>query len=351
MLILVLSPPSPASTWAIPLIRSIVQTIHGPTDYFHLSTADRLREDWQARKSDHIMLYTDCPDVEIANILSRNAVQTILLQEDPIAGAHHLRKNMGLDPAAAIRNASSAFATLHDLILNTYDLLPITELEGNSSEFFVRQVAEFLGLELMDEQIRPLLERNANLPATDAASAVDCDLSHASSNDHEAALFAETLQSYRAVFHSHPADQFVWPPSLFFMTDPLGAPLTGDIELTGPARPILYGPYLHLPIGAWEARVQFEVSGNLSGNVLFVEFLAGTRVLSKWRAKLPKVGAFDFVLPFVIEEPRDPLQIRFSILEGAIEGLFSLNKILVGRVRSEQGLTSFSHKPKRPYGA
>ncbi|WP_295188756.1 hypothetical protein [uncultured Brevundimonas sp.] len=56
-----------------------------------------------------------------------------------------------------------------------------------------------------------------------------------------------------------------WPPTLFRYTAPPAgmAQAVGDIELVGPPRALVFGPYIHLPSGSWHLAldIHIEVEG------------------------------------------------------------------------------------------
>ena len=148
------------------------------------------------------------------------------------------------------------------------------------------------------------------------------------------------FRPFDSLFQWTPTDRFRWTRGVFLGVDQVGLPtnkLPAEwIDLTGPARILFYGPYFHLPVGAWGANISFAVDKNLSGNMLFAEVISGSKVIVTSTFPLPKTGAFEFTIPFEVTEPRDPVQIRMTILEGAIEGLLSLKDVTIFRMDSDR---------------
>jgi hypothetical protein len=122
-----------------------------------------------------------------------------------------------------------------------------------------------------------------------------------------------------------------WPVSMFLNADYPAAPFPGRVELLGPARFIAYGPYLHLTVGRWQASIMFEVADNYSGNQLYVDSFAG-EILSVVTTQLPTQGTYTFQIGFEISNAAKPVELRFQILSGAIEGIFTLNSAILERV-------------------
>ncbi len=121
-----------------------------------------------------------------------------------------------------------------------------------------------------------------------------------------------------------------WPREVFMNSDEQGALVNAPIYLTGRARLLLYGPFLHLPRGTWIAEISFEVRENFSGNVLKVD-IYHDGIIGEWKFSLPDKGSFTFELPLKVFEPRHPIQIRFYLMEGAIEGTFDLKQVNLRR--------------------
>jgi hypothetical protein len=140
-----------------------------------------------------------------------------------------------------------------------------------------------------------------------------------------------------------------WPVSLFKGSDNPAAPFAGRVELLGPARIIAYGPYLHLTAGQWQAKVVFEVADNHSGNQLCVDVYA-EEILSVITAQLPAQGTYTFQIGFEISNPAKPVELRFHILSGAIEGVFTLSSTSVRRVGEVRSMAAAEAQPMEAAG-
>ncbi len=308
-------------------IHTMAEKALGPIDYLQLSTAQKLREVWAARKTEHLILYADCLDAEAADILCKSAPPIIMLATPPEDVAAYLLNSRGQDACAAVRAASASFATLHDVILQSNNMLTVSVKNGLTTNF-VDRVVDFLRLPLDADEIDELLKT-----AKEDLSQRAADAKHSESGaiDPDFGLLSQTLKPFQTIFKMQPATAFTWPNRLFFGDQPPGSPLLGPVDLTGPARIFLYGPYMHLPPGTWLCTIRFVVFDNNSGNTLLAEWLSGMEVLYAYRLDLPKSGKYAFSVKFSVTEPRSPLQLRLAITEGAIEGEFELINVEVRR--------------------
>jgi len=156
-------------------------------------------------------------------------------------------------------------------------------------------------------------------------------------SDAERALLRDFAAQYGPLLTGG-ATALDWPRALF-VADP-GEAGDRDVEMIGPPRHLVWGPYLHLPLGRWRADVQFEVEGNISGNVIEADVseLTTRSQLARCVARLPERGLFGLTLDFDNPSPDAPLEIRVRLMESAIEGRFGLRRVRLTPGGLEVGL-------------
>lgn len=322
-LLVVLTPPSVLSAAVLHAIRSLAERALGPVDMLKLSTIEALRSGMIARKTRHLLLYSDCPAPAAIQLIKQTLPPVLIVADDPVRVAQSLRSKIGHEPLAAVRTTTLSFATLHDLVLGSARRKVLAPHDVASVADYLRQAAEFFSLSVTPADLAAVVDRFSAQDEWEAARA-------------EAATTIAPgggiVSPFRSIYEIKPADKFYWPPALFFGTEPLGSPLQEKIDLTGPARPILYGPYMHLPTGVWDVVIRFTISENRSGNALLIEWLAANDIKQSAKVStLPEAGKFQGALQVEVTDPRDPLQLRISILEGAIEGIFEFHGAEVSR--------------------
>lgn len=321
----VLCPPSRVSAWAIPALLRLAEVCYGQSEYFLLSTLQDLRDEWCGPHSGHVVVFTDNPDRALADALLENRGPVIALLEDPIGVVKHLMASHALDPVSAARLTTTTFATLESIANSASRLLRITAAECVDPDNFLTEVCNFIDVNLSEEQ-RNWIVSYVGVYYEDDHYYSNIDLFIPTE-------VTDAVGPLRSILLGASVSEFIWSPSLFLGVDNLGdpsnLPVESSIDLLGPARILLYGPYFHLPKGKWDANVVFSVADNISGNRLFVELMSGMDLLVGKRATLPEQGRFQIILSFEVEEPRDPIQLRMSTLEGAIEGVLSLDGVFV----------------------
>jgi len=310
----VLTPPSALAAAVLHAVHELARRSLGSVDMLKLSTIEALRSEMQARTNRHLLLYSDCPAPAAVDLITQASPPVLVFADDPVRVAQSLQSRLGSDPIASIRTTALSFATLHDLVLRSTRTRVLAPHDWPSLADFLAQAAKFLALPTNAEDIAKVVSQFGALEEWQIAIA-----------DPQLKILpgGGIVSPFRSIFDMQEADNFFWPAALFFGTDPLGSPLQKQIDLTGPARPLLYGPYMHLPPGPWEMRIRFTVAENKSGNALLFEWLEGGDIKQSARVSaLPESGQFQFSLQIRVVDPREPLQLRMSILEGAIEGIF-----------------------------
>ena len=263
----------------------------------------------------------------------------VIFLDDGKALYKRLRTIDGLGSCDAIRAASLYLAALHDVTLkNPMSLFTNEELYKLDRYNFLMKIITHLVIEMNDSTHRALnsflAARSAASNATPSIDAVETQRTA----EEEHSFIVNVLDPFYNVKQAAPLRKVSWPPALFFCGDNI--PLAGPCSLTGPARTIIYGPYLHLPPGDWVATVDFQVADNLSGNVIVSDITSSVVIhsedlvekeLARGEFGLPVSGLFTFEQAFEVASPLETLQIRFSTKEGAIEGSFAMRKITVSR--------------------
>ena len=126
------------------------------------------------------------------------------------------------------------------------------------------------------------------------------------------------------------AGDVVWERSLFYDGTTMTSPAPGIIDMTGPARCLYYGPYLHLPVGVWEGHLYLGCSDQVTDTRLRVDVYSDA-VDAVFLTRLTKGGIFRMPLSFAVTDSRNPLQVRIFIDRGEIDGLFAFKQVILRR--------------------
>jgi hypothetical protein len=117
-----------------------------------------------------------------------------------------------------------------------------------------------------------------------------------------------------------------WPRECLFWGDKMGEPAPRVVDLTGPARGLIYGPYYALAPGRWTMRATLAFSPDSCGTPMAMEFY-GAAELGRFPFKVQQPGVFAASFAVTVLSPREPLEIRLVTERGAIEGSIGFDRI------------------------
>jgi hypothetical protein len=349
MLISVFGTPSPLTYWGIHVMRAVMQVIYGDYHFIKANSIDELREAWDKREGKSVLFVSECPDMQVTNLFIKSGLPVLVFVDHPVdvvchliaAGTHTVWDGLcfasqSLCSLREISRSPTAFrfgrgrysATAHDLVEDI-----IHGVVGYASEEQIEKVLEIAvpndsrhNKTSVSEQILASFPR-ARRPG-DYTSLLPSDLE---------GTIEQVIGQYHPVVTGGDLQQVVWPKSLFSHWHPSGNYHRGPIELLGPARYLIWGPYMHLPRGDWVAAIEIETAENHSGNEVMVDIIAGfgAAILAVGTVDLPVAGVFSFNIEFNITEPKSPIEIRFLLKSGAIEGRFALRQVVLRPVPAQ----------------
>jgi hypothetical protein len=346
MLLSVFGTPSALMYGGLNLVRNLTELGVGTHKLANANTTDELRKtlaDLGLGQEPKVVFYSDLPAADLGALFIKSRAPIVLFLDnfDDVVG--YIRDARGMSLTDSVRLASRSFCALEpiirsDLVLKfdarTY-LRPVREV--------VREIGEFFGASLseakLDRVVASLIEEAGQARLSDylfrtfpEAKLPGTSLQRMPPEDRR--VVTQLLKPYSAVAAGQSIERMDWPISMFMDGADPAKPFSGRIELLGPARFLAYGPYLHLTPGKWCADVVFEIAENHSGNLLYADVYAG-EILSVINTPLPPDGTYQFQIFFDIEDPLEPVQVRFQTLSGAIEGVITFDRVEVRRAGSK----------------
>jgi hypothetical protein len=323
-----------------------MHVLHGDTHFVHSIYVDDLRDAWFRRGGKNVLFLSECPDTQISDLFITSQAPVFVFVDDPVDAVGYVMASRGFDIFNAVRFTSQCLCTLNNILKEP----SVTRIDRDHYSSDVRDIVRrFLDViagqgddELLDQVMRYLIpgyragqkqpvEQNILANFRDArppGSFVPC-LSGKLRD-----LVNNAIRQYEPISLGLPLGELVWPRELFLHSEDASKFFSRPIELAGPARPLIWGPYMHLPQGKWDVMIEIEVDGNHSGNHLQVDLFSGATVLSSHHAELPIRGVFSFITQAAVLEPQQALALRFFLLSGAIEGVFALRSVRLRPVLS-----------------
>lgn len=317
--------PSPESIFVIHCVSDIVRRTRGQVNVMPLNTGEDSERLAEANAGEPTIPFFDTPDSQAREALLATRAPMILVTGDFAETARFCMVARDLDALQAARFVSQSFSCLEPLYQHGHVHGVVLDKAANLAGW-IDQVAAWLGLQPSAWQSarQQMLADYAAWPTVEAAIHALVEFADPASTDRDR-LPASTLALFETLgrcYRSGSIDAIIWPAdSLLEPGDP-AFPIAGAISLTGPARMLTFGPFLHLPPGRWNARYHFEVDEHLAGNLMEFDVVNGTNVLVSHRVLVDGAGKFGFDCEFDMDESRLPVENRAILAEGSIGGLF-----------------------------
>lgn len=335
-LIVVAGAPHPYVTELIGIVRDFADAAPGGHVFVECSTHDELESALIDAQSDVVVCHTPQPELELIDVLKEKASSVVLL-DVPICEliadivAHH-----NVDLFDAVRRAASYLAPLHAL-RHVPRLVVLGWTPGRDTLFdLIQRVSAAIPLEPDPKQLQEIVLRRLPQEGTPMEYEFDAILEDCTRFNPESLKLSGVEFDVEALLmdlfgcSASEGEPWVrpleWPARFFSYKSDDSVSENQRVDLTGAARIFVFGPYTFLPAGRWRVVSKFSVAENKAGNVLKLDVFAG-EVLAEGTAILPVDGTFSCELEFDHYRPRAPLEIRFHITEGAIDGTFQLRNI------------------------
>jgi hypothetical protein len=349
MLLSVFGTPSALMYGSLNVVRNLVELGTGTHKLVNANSTVDLRKTFAELglgRDARAVFYSDLPDADLCALFIKTRAPMIVFMDAFDDVVAYVSKSRGMSVPESIRLASRSLCALEPLLRSDMVLKFSARAYRSPLKDFVPAIGAFFELALpppkVDEIVSSLFhDWSEKTRLSDYLYRTFPDATPPGTAIHKLApddrrLVSQLTTAYSAIAAGRPFDRMDWPISMYMSSDHPAGPFPGRIELVGPSRFIAYGPYLHLTTGQWRANVVLEVADNLSGNQLYVDVYAG-EILSVITTQLPAQGTFTFQIGFEIANQLEPVQLRFQILAGAIEGVFTLVSTSlqrIGEVRS-----------------
>ncbi|MFJ6323138.1 MULTISPECIES: hypothetical protein [unclassified Rhizobium] len=331
--------PGVMSSWGVAAVHALAREAFGDYRVIATDTVDDLKQHVVAQSGMDAVLVSQFPEARLSELILRVNVPFLLLLEDPIDAVSYLARATEQRDIGLVRAVSASLACLEPLAGASGALvLRRSEIDqGGSIDLLLKTMDKHFSTELKLEQIANALLHVGMTPPGQPSRAEAPKLEEAA-----AAVIAGYLTPQEAVpevseglreiakkvlrplasDRRQATGNIFWPQEAFLSGDSLGNALDDLIDLTGGARCLIYGPYLHLPTGRWNARFLFDVEEDCYGQIFTLEIHA-TDLLGKLRVCPQGTGSFEAAVPVEVVDPRAPIEVRVMMDSGAIEGRLS----------------------------
>ncbi len=327
--------PSFRSYYVAYLASEVLRRCYGSVDTIGFaSTSDDIVERIEGAGAK--VLFCDLPNRDAVSFALGTNEPILFVEEDLVVAARQFMKSRGCGARDAAIVMSQCYAALTPLREGS-QAVAIAFDQSESAADVAEMVAK--ALKISPEQwasVRRAFVKECRLERPAAEAIIEFSLSiiviEDEPGDDEEALLSQLETAFQ--FATDGAlDRLTVPLAMLHGGPPLHAPVGDDIDLTGPARCLSFGPYLRLPEGPWEVRFEFMSWGNDSHNTLEFDAVENGFVVGGQTVNLVESGHFSVSFLFAVNDRMAALELRSHLSVGAINGGFKLIAVEVCSAR------------------
>jgi hypothetical protein len=333
MLRLVLGFPGALTNWGARLVEAAAHAGGCGGPVVHANTADQLHGCCDpGGPVEDVIVVSDCPDATLIDHCASREHRAVLIADDLRDAAMLLMARRDFSLAESLRFLSARVGAMWPLFgratMRPFDRAQIARDPAGAAAGIARHLALDVGR---------AADRQGALEATLAADAANYVEPGAWERGLDAAakrLLATVLEPLARLMRGRDCPSLAWPPPLFLLGDRPTQALSAPIDLLGPARLLVYGPYLFLPPGRWraEAEILLRDGAFRTGLAMDATQLGMRDPLAVLQVRADHDGPHLIRMGFMVERAAEPAEVRIATTEGAIEGSFELRGVGLVRV-------------------
>ena len=283
-------------------------------------------------RSEHLVIGLRHPDDPLYAALEALQTRFVVALDDPRVAVTELLEASGAELAAATRVVASCCALTMRLAALPGALALKPDCPPAGPQGAVAAVAAHFGLAASKTCLARIARQLAANRPDSGATALPAAISGT-----QWQVIDGAVGSYAERFTGGGFGRVLWRRELFAQNTEGYPRPTGIIDIAGPPRPLIFGPYIQLPPGRWSARVIFGVSPQGARCTFLVDASADQRQLAH-AVFVPGTGGVHAVdLDFAIEPPmRNGLEIRVMVTSEGAAGQMALGHVMLQPVAMRQ---------------
>jgi hypothetical protein len=311
--------PGRFAEWCERTLCALVEASFGELETAVADTLDQIALTAVKTSTANLVIAARQPSADLRAALAASERRFVVALDDPYAAFGNLIADHRLDWRTALRAAAGSCAALASCAALPGALVLRAGEDGRDRTAAATAMAEWFGLDpakaaALQGPVHPAPASAAGGPA----------------NRHPPGVVAAidgALAGYVERFGDGAMGPLVWRRELFFIGDKPKETADRAIDVGGPVRYLLYGPYLALPPGLWSGTVVLAVSRAAANVSYSFEVLAGARFECLARGTLAPSGegVCETTVEFAVGEATgQPIEIRIANLQPAFDGRLAM---------------------------
>jgi hypothetical protein len=332
MLICVFGTNSALLDAVVRILELAVEAAGRTTRSVRVSDVEELREVWsssESKASDTLIVHANRATPQLTKLLFGSGAPIVICRETftQLVGFHIANWDKGKF-VHALRNATVGVVNIGELPQTDRSLVLGPDVLAKELDEILGSLLNITKLELTADNYVVAMEKitHGKGPKTRLVDVMRLENPQWVSPEEGLALLTESQRDYVQRLEHTYEDlldrkdvQMYWPRHLFNYGDVPDDQLIGSVALVGPARCIFFGPYFNLPTGRWTIETEFEVINVQKDTFISADIYDGD-MRDVVVARLPTKGIFAFSHEFTVEDNTRPIQVRLSLVQGALFG-------------------------------
>lgn len=322
--------PSRLSKWCETLLFELLRSAAAEPRVIGVDTVSDGARELLRLPRDSLLIVMRQPEIALADALIASETPFLLVLDEPSRCVGSLIDDHGYDAPSAIRYTANALGALCRLATAPKALIvrPGQERDGAglaialAEHFALNLPRETAGIVAQSAQVSAAAARTLDGPCLTTKRGGSDRMAKAPATS--ASALKGALDPLWTALTGEAATSLFWHKDLFFHGDEPSQPPPSEIDVSGPARCLVFGPYIRLAEGAWTCFLKVSLNEAGAGLRLVAEAIGGAP-LNRAVFDLSEPGLFEIEFPFVVINADAPVEIRISSAQAAFEGGLTLH--------------------------
>ncbi len=273
----------------------------------------------------HLAMGVRQPDERLLAVLSAAHARFVVALDDPRLAVPELVGETGAELGAVTRAVANCCPLLMRFAALPEALVLHEDHAREDAERTIAAIAAHSGFALDAAQIAQIAGEIGGFEPSGAPPSPEIPSSGQRAIDGALAAYADQ-------FAGASLGRIIWRRELFIVyADEFTRP-TGIIDIAGPPRTLIYGPYIHLPPGRWSARVVLGFSAEAAGSRFVVDAYADPdpQPLGEVVLVPPRGGVYSTDIDFSLERPNAKgIEIRILVTSDNARGQIAFGHVVL----------------------
>jgi hypothetical protein len=275
----------------------------------------------------HLVLAARQPDPTLRDALANANARFVVALDDPRIAVGELIGGDGPELRTATRVVANSCPSILSYLSMTGALVLHADRAGKDPCAAAQQIADHFRICSNATEIARIVEKLSSFGLTPrgAVSSAWPDLIPEPGRK----MVDGALGAYAERFSGRSMGRIVWTRHLFMLAANSAEQPTEPLDVSGGARNLIFGPYIHLPPGTWIACAVLGFSKEATGHIFLVDVAAGPR-LGLARLQPSSAGIFDVNITFSLEaQTNTEVELRVMVGEDCARGELAFGHVIL----------------------